>query len=143
MLTQDLIRGPAHRGDGGDSQALVDLCPAGVVDTCDHLLQAECLARHARRDDVGVISVGHGRERVRAPDPGLLQHRLVEAISGDLVAVERGTESAERIGLAVDHRDGVIAVLQTASEIRTDAAAAHDHDVHAETLSQSVCGKRR
>ena len=55
---------------------------------------------------------------------------LVEADAGDLVAVEVGPSRRNESGFAVDDGDGVVAVLEAAGERRTDAAAAHDHDVH-------------
>ena len=92
---QHLVGGPLHRGDGGDAEPLVDLGAAGVVDAGDDLLDAERLAGDTRGDDVGVVAAGDGREGVGAPDAGLLQDRLVEAVAGDLVAVEAGPEPPE------------------------------------------------
>ena len=83
-----------------------------------------------RGDDVGVVAAGDSRERVGPPDAGFLQDDLLEAVAGDLLTVESGTEAPERVGLAVDHGHRVVAVLEAARERRSDAAAAHDHDVH-------------
>ena len=139
---QHLVGGPLHRGDGGDAEPLVDLGAAGVVDPGDDLLDAERLAGDTRGDDVGVVAAGDGRERVGAADAGLLQDLLVEAVSGHLVAVEPGAEAPEGVGLAVDDRDGVVAVLETAGQRRADPAAAHDHDVHGETLHAATAMRR-
>ena len=76
-------------GDRGDAEPLVDLGAAGVVDPGDDLLDAERLAGHPRRDDVGVVTAGDGGERVgRRCRP--LQHVLVEADAGDLSPVNAG-----------------------------------------------------
>ena len=85
---QHLVGGPLHGRDRRDAEPLVDLGAAGVVDPGDDLLDAEGLARDPRGDDVGVVAAGDGGEGVGAADAGLLQDRLVEAVAGDLVAVE-------------------------------------------------------
>ena len=127
---QHLVGGPLHRRDRGDAEALVDLGAAGVVDAGDDLLDAEGLPGHPRRDDVGVVAAADGREGVGALDAGLGQHGLVEAVAGHLGAVERRAQTPERVGVAVDDADGVVAVLEAAGERRADAATTHDHDVH-------------
>ena len=132
---QHLVGGPLHRGDRGDAEPLVDLGAAGVVDPGHDLLDPERLAGHPRGDDVGVVAAGHRGEGVGATDAGLLQDLLVEAEAGDLVAVEVGPQPAERVGLAVDDGDGVVAVLEAARERRADAATTHDHDVHGLTVA--------
>src|SRR3546814_14558043 len=58
------------------------------------------------------------------------QHRLVEAVAGDLVPVERRAQPSEGIGIAVDDRHRVVAVLEAAGEGRADTATPHDHDMH-------------
>src|SRR4051812_36591239 len=77
---QHLVGRPLDRGDRRDAEALVDLGAAGVVDPGDDLLDPERLPRDPRGDDVGVVTAGHGGERVGAPDPGLLEDLLVEAL---------------------------------------------------------------
>ena len=133
---QHLVGGPLHGRHRRDAEPLVDLGAAGVVDPGHDLLDAEGLAGDPRGDDVGVVTAGHGRERVRPADAGLLQHRLVEAVAGHPVAVEARPEPAEGVGLAVDDRHRVVPVLEAACEGRADPAAAHDHDVHERTVSQ-------
>ena len=127
---QHLVGGPLHRGDRGDAEPLVDLGAAGVVDAGDDLVDAERLARDTRGDDVGVVAARDGRERVGATDAGLLQDLLVEAVTGDLVAVEPGPEPPEAVGLAVDHGDRVVALLEAPGQRRADSATSHDHHVH-------------
>src|SRR5215213_976663 len=133
--TKNLVGGPLHGRDGGDAEALVDLGPSGVVDPGDHLVDAERLARHPGRDDVGVVTARDCRERVGPADAGLLEYLLVEAVAGDLVAVEAGPQATKAVGHAVDDRDGVVALLQTSSEGRSDPPTSHDHHVHGETVS--------
>ena len=140
---QHLVGRPLDRRDRRDAEPLVDLGAAGVVDPGHDLLDAERLARHPRRDDVGVVTAGDRGERVGPPDAGLLEHGLVEAVAGDAVAVEVRPEPPEGVGLAVDDRHRVVPVLQTACERRTHSAAAHDHDVHARTVTQSRLATRQ
>ena len=99
------------------------------------------LAGDPRGDDVGVVAAGDGGERVGAPDAGLLQDLLVEALAGDLVAVEPGAEASERVGVGVDDRHGVVAVLEAAGQRGADPPATHDHDMHgADATGQSPYG---
>src|SRR5688500_18962984 len=88
----------------------------------DRAPNGEGLAGRPGRDDVGVVAAGHGREGLGAPDAGLLEDGLVEAVPGHLVAVERGTQPAEGVRLAVDDGDGVVPVLEAAREGRADPA---------------------
>ena len=69
---QHLVGRPAHGGDGGDAQPLVDLGAARVVDPGHHVVDAERLAGHPGGDDVGVVAAadrgeGLGRARCRPP----------------------------------------------------------------------------
>jgi hypothetical protein len=124
------VGGPPHRGDGGDAEALVDLCAVRVVDPGHHVVDPEGLPGDARREDVRVVAVRDGREAVGVVDPGLPQHVAVEAQPGHLGPGEVGVEPAERVRVLVDHRDGVAVVLQRLGEGRAGPAAAHDHEVH-------------
>ena len=139
---QHLVGGPLHGGHRGDAEPLVDLGAARVVDAGHDLLDAERLAGHPGRDDVGVVAAGDRREGVGALDAGLLEDGLVEAVAGDLVAVEGRAEPPERVGVAVDDRHGVVAVLEAAGQRRADPAAAHDHDVHAANAYRAASGRR-
>ena len=127
---QHLVGRPADGGDGGDAQPLVHLGAARVVDAGHHVVDVEGLAHHPGGQDVGVVAVGHGGESLGLLDAGLEQHLAVEADALDRLAVEVGTQPAERLGVLVDDRDGVAALLQTACQGGSDASAAHDHDVH-------------
>ena len=69
---QHLVGRPPHRGDGGDAEPLVDLGAAGVVDAGDDVLDAERLAGHPGREDVGVVAAGDGGEGVGVVDAGLV-----------------------------------------------------------------------
>ena len=61
---QHLVGGPAHGGDGGDAEPLVDLGAARVVDAGHDVLDAERLAGHPGGDDVGVVAAGDRGEGV-------------------------------------------------------------------------------
>ena len=136
--TEHLVGGPLHGGDGGDAEPLVDLGAARVVDPGHDGLDAEGLPGHPRGDDVGVVAAADRGERVGPLDAGLGQHVLVEAVAGDLGAVEHRSQPPERVGVAVDDADGVVAVLEAARQRRADAPASHDHDVH----GRNVTGER-
>src|SRR5690606_37088752 len=130
QAAQHLVGRPTHGRHRGDAEPLEHLGATGVVDPGHHLLQPECLARHARGDDVGVVAAGDRGERPGALDARLGEHPAVEPHPGDLLAVEVRAEAAEGGRVGVDHGDRVVAVLQGAGEGGADAAAAHDHDVH-------------
>ena len=127
---QDLVGGPLHRGHRGDAEPLVDLGAAGVVDPGHDAADAEGLAGHPGRDDVGVVAAGDRGEGVGAVDAGGLEDVAVEADAGDLGAAESRAEAAERVLVGVDHRHGVVAVLEVCAQRAADATASHDDDVH-------------
>src|SRR6478609_902141 len=137
---EHLVSGPLDRRDRGDAEPLVDLGAARVVDPGDDGLDPEALAGDPRGDDVGVVTARHGGERVGTAYAGLLQDLLVEALAGDLVTVEARAQAPEGVGVAVDDRHGVVAVLEAARQCGTDAPTAHDHDVHG---ADATCIERR
>src|SRR6478609_6934449 len=59
---QHLVGRPPDRGHRGDAEPLVDLGPARVVDPGHHVVDAERLAGHPGRDDVGVVAAADGGE---------------------------------------------------------------------------------
>jgi hypothetical protein len=69
-------------------------------------------------------------------DARLTEHVLVETDAGDLLALERRAELAERIPVLVDDRDRVALVLQDVREGRSDPPATHDHNVHDHPLDE-------
>ena len=89
------------------------------------------LAGHAGGDDVGVVAVRDGDERLGLLDPGLLEHVPVVAHPDHLLRLESGGEPVERLGALVDDRHLVPALRELHGELRADAPATHDHDVHA------------
>ena len=121
---------PPHRGDGGDVQSLVDLGAPGVVDPGDHLRDVVVLAGDPGRDDVRIVPVGDGHERIRLLDPRLLQHLAVEAEADDGFGLEARREPVERLWPLIDDGDGVAGFGQLHGESGTDPPAAHDQDVH-------------
>ena len=63
---QHLVGRPADRGDGRDAQPLVDLGAAGVVDPGDDVVDAERLAGHPGRQDVGVVAAAETAAKASA-----------------------------------------------------------------------------
>src|SRR5690606_2142210 len=102
---QDLIGGPPHGGDGRDPQPLVDLGPAGVVDTGDHVVDAEHLPRHPRGDDVGVVAAADGDEGGGRLDARLDENVAVEPYAGDPASLEARAEPAKGLWAPVDAGD--------------------------------------
>src|SRR6266498_706391 len=125
-----LVGGPFHGRHGGDAEALVDLGAARVVDAGDHRRHLELLPGQPRGDDVGVVAVGHRRERSRPLDPGLAQHVLVEPVAVHLRALEVEAQHPERDFALVDDGDRMAAPFEPGGQLRTDPATTHDHDVH-------------
>src|SRR5690606_13298198 len=113
-----------------DAEPLVDLGPAGVVDAGHDVVDAERLTCHARGDDVGVVTVGHGDVRGGRLDAGLHQHVAVEADTGHPQAAELGAQAAERLRIPIDDRDRVAVVLEDVGEGGTHATTSHDHNMH-------------
>ena len=87
-----------------------------------------------RREDVGVVAARDGGEGVGALDAGLQQRVPVEADTGDATAAELAAEAAEGGRVLVDDGDVVPDALERACERGTDAAAAHDDEVHGMTV---------
>jgi hypothetical protein len=126
--TQHPFARPLHGGDRGDAQALVDGSPARVVDAGDDLLDAVGLASDAGDEDVGVVAVRDGRQRVGAVDARLGQPVAVEADPDDGGTGEALAEAAEGPLLAIDDRSGVPRGLDGPGQTRTDPSAPdHDH----------------
>src|SRR4051812_428811 len=127
---QHLVGRPSDCGHRGDAEPLVDLGPARVVDPGHHVVDAERLAGHPGRDDVGVVAAADGGERLRLLDPGLAQGVPVEADAGDAATGEPGTQPPEGRLVRVDHRHRVPLALQDQRQSRPHPAAAHDDEVH-------------
>src|SRR5690606_18187797 len=119
-----------HGGDGRDPQPLVDLGPAGVVDTGDHVVDAEHLPRHPRGDDVGVVAAADGDEGGGRLDARLDEHVPVEPDAGDPASLEAGAEPAKGLWVPVDDGDRMSVVFENVGEGRADPPASHDHYVH-------------
>lgn len=113
QATHDLSRRPRHGGDSGNAEALVDLGAARVIDAGDHVLDAVGLASDASREDVGVVSATYRRESVGALDPRILESFAIEADALDRRAGESGTQSAKRLRILVDDRDGMTGIVET------------------------------
>jgi hypothetical protein len=129
----DLLGGPPGGGHRGDVQPLVDLGPAGVVDPGDDLLHVVVLPGHPRRDDVGVVAVGHGHERAVLGgllDPGFLQDVAVEPDPYHGLGLESGRQPVEGLGPLVDDCHRVAGFRQLHGQRRTHPPATEDHDVH-------------
>ena len=124
------VGGPRHGGDGGDAQPFVDRGALGVVDPCNHPRNPEHLARHPRRDDVGVVARGHRGEGVGPLDSGAQQHVPVESHAQDAFAGEVGGEPVERGRVAVDDRHLVSEPGQRLGQRGADPAASHHHYPH-------------
>src|ERR671919_2506211 len=125
-----LLGGPPHAGHGGDVELLVDVGPAGIVDPGDHLRYLEVLAGHPGRDDVRVVAVRHGDERVGLPDPRLLQDLPVEPEADDRGGLEPRGEAVESLLPLVDDGDGVPGLGQLDGQLGSDPTAPHDHEMH-------------
>src|SRR4029078_5666353 len=97
---QHLVRGPANSAHRGDTEALVDLRPAGGVDACHHVLDAVRLTGNAGSEDVGVVPVADGSDRVGVLDAGLAEGVPVEADAGNPLALEAAPQSAESSAVA-------------------------------------------
>ena len=126
---QHLVGAPAHRGDRGDAEALVDFGAARVVDPGHHVGHVEGLARHPGGQDVGVVAAGHGREGIGLLDAGLLQRVPVKADAGDLPAGEARAEPPEGAVVLVDDGHRMAGVLQRVRQGCPDTATTHDHEV--------------
>ena len=94
--SQQTIRRPRHGGDGRNAKAFVDLGSLGVVDAGDDGGHTELFAGDSGGDDVRVVAVGDGGERVRLLDPGLQQGVSVESDPEDLLAMEIRDPAAGR-----------------------------------------------
>src|SRR4029079_18479921 len=132
---QHLVRGPANGAHRGDTEALVDLSPAGVVDACHHVLDAVRLTGDAGSEDVGVVPVADGSERVGVLDAGLAEGVPVEPDAGNPLALEAAPQSAEGSAVGVDDGHIMALALETEGQGRPDPAATHDDEVHAATLT--------
>ena len=121
-----------YGGHGGDAQALVDVGPPRVIDPGDDVVHAEALPGYPRSHDVGVVPVGHGDEGVGLVDARLLQGVAVVTDPLDLAAVEVRGQAAEGVRGAVDDGHRVPDTVELNSHGRSDAATAHDDEVHEE-----------
>ena len=69
-------------------------------------------------------------ETVCVPDVGGLQHLPVETDPADRGPLKIDPEPPERIHVDIDHRHRMASFLEAPGQHGTDAATAHDHDVH-------------
>ena len=74
-----------------------------VVDAGDDSVDPVRLARDAGTQDVGVVAVGHRRERAGFVDARFRQMIAVEAEALDRLAAEVGGQSPEGASVLVDH----------------------------------------
>ena len=128
--TQHALDGPLHGRDCRDADPLVDRSPTLVVDTGNDSLDAERLTSDTCDHDVAVVAVRDGREGLGLLDAGLAKTGLVEPDALDLRARETVGKPAERLGLPIDHGDGVTLLLERCSQARSDSPASDDNDVH-------------
>ena len=131
---QHLVGGPLHRGDGGDAEPLVDLGAAGVVDPGHDLVDpnGSRATRAAMMFELSPLeTAAKASARRTRPSPSTAWSNPIPA---DLVAVEIRAKASERVGVGVDDRHRVVAVLQAGGQRGAHPAASHDHDVHTITL---------
>ena len=136
---EHLVRAPAHGGDRGDAEALVDLGAARIVDPRHDVRDVERFAGHPGGQDVRVVAAGHGGEGVGLFDAGLLERFPVEADAGDLAAGETGPEPPEGTVVLVDDRDRMAGVLQGVRQGCPNTATTHDHEVRHTCLLKLLC----
>jgi hypothetical protein len=104
------------------------------------MCHAECLSGDPSRDDVGVVTVGDCGKRPGALDARLDEYLAIKAATADLLAVELRAESAEGLGILVDHCYVVTDAFQCQRKTGTHPATTHDHDMHAVTPGRIVRG---
>src|SRR5205814_1416280 len=93
------------------------------------VLDAVRLTRDPRAQDVRVVAVRHGCESAGALDPGLREVVAVEAEADHRRTCEFRAQAAEGSDVLVDHRHGVLALLERARELAADPTASDDNDV--------------
>ena len=108
QAAQHLVGGPRDGRDGRDAEPLVDQRAPRVVDAGDDVLDAVGLAGDPGAQDVGVVAARDRRERLGLGDAGRLEVVAVEPEADHGGAGEVRRQAAERPGVLVDDRDGVI-----------------------------------
>ena len=129
-LAHHLLRRPAHRGHGGDAEALEDLRPVGIVDAGGDIAHTESLAGDTRGEDIRIVTAGDRGEREGLGGLRLRQGLTVETDPCDRRAAEIATEFEECVGVPVDDGDGVPIRIKGLGQGCPDSAAAHNHEVH-------------
>jgi hypothetical protein len=88
------------------------------------------LARHSRRQDVGIVAARDREERVRLLDTGVLEHVPVEPEPHDRSGLEPRRQAGERRGVLVDHGDLVTGLRELLRQQDADTTTAHDDHAH-------------
>ena len=111
-----------------DRAALHQLRVGGPVDQRHHLARAEALGEH-RREDVGLLGVGHRGEHVGAVDVLLDQQLLVGGVA---VQHDGAAQAARRCAARGAGSRSIsltwLSLLERLRQAEADVAAAGDHD---------------
>ena len=80
---QHLVGSPPHGSYRGDPKTLIDFSPALVVDAGDDVVDAEFLANHSGRQDVGIVAAGNSGESISFSNSSFFEYRTVESDAFD------------------------------------------------------------
>lgn len=127
----DLIGRPRDGRHDVDPELVIDPGTRGIIDAGDDVIDAERLAYDSRRDDVRVIARGDSREPGGLLDASLAQRVPIEAHAGDLLTGKVIWQSVKRAGVLINHRYRVASIFKIYCEIRAEATATHNDEMHA------------
>src|SRR5581483_875892 len=136
-----------RRADGAQAARVVEIGARRVEHAGDDALDVEALLGHLRDDDVRVVAVGGGDDRVRVLDPRLAEQVDVHAVADDEGAWPVLAEAREGVLVLVDDGHIPALALELEGDGRADTAAADDQGVHPgcsvapEGSSSAPCGK--
>ena len=123
---QHLVAAPAHGGNGGDAEALVDLGPSRVVDPGDDVRDVVGFPGDAGGQDVRVVAAGHRGEGIGLGDVRTLEGVPVEADARDLGPGKVAAKPAEGRVVLVDDRHRMPRIIQGVGQRDPDPAATHN-----------------
>src|SRR5205807_7186437 len=109
---------------------VVEVGARRIEDASDDALDVEALLGHLRDDDVRVVAVGRGDDRVGLFDAGLAEEVDVHAVADDEGARPVLAEARERVLVLVDDGHVPSLALELEGDGRADTAAADDQGVH-------------
>ena len=130
----DALGSPGGGGDGQQSQALVNFCPARIIEARHDSGHMEDIACNAGGYYIALSEALVAAKASACSMPAFSSTSIIETDPLNLLATEIFSQPGQGGRIVIDHRDIVTFVRHQPGELLPNPAAAHDNNFHTTTF---------